>query len=314
LSSVFSNAAAGAVICLDSGSYGTFAGGSKSGMVTLKPATGASPSISIALGSGAKNIRFDGFQNFGGWDINASQNIEILNTKFTSPMQVRGATSGILFDNDTFDGLGHGTWEGRLSFGQGAGNAIVRGSHIGNGGCADGIQMNGSAHDILIQGNTFTGIRQGTCTEHADPIQFYGATRVQILSNYFYNNSTGIMNADGNGSPMTATNNVWVMDEYPYAIAGSGLTASTINHNVVVGPANISLTAGNAGSGTGNTLQNNVSAFILGSGSNTVDHNLTQDKVTFRGGSGRCAYALTSPSTGHNAGSDGSDIGLNDCP
>jgi hypothetical protein len=310
---VFSSAGAGAVICLDSGSYGTFSGGSKAGMVTLRPASGANPSIDVALGAGAKNIRLDGFGNLAGSDINGAQNIEILNSRFTSPMQVRGATSGIVFGNDTFDGLGHGTWEGRLSIAQNAGGVTVRGSHFGNGGCADGIQLNGGAHDITIQGNEFSGIRQGSCTEHADPIQFYGATNVQILSNYFHDNSTGVMNADGNGSPMVAKNNVWVMDEYPYAIAGSGLDSSTISHNVVVGPANISLSAGNAGSGSGNTLRDNVSAFV-GGGSNTVDHNLTQDQVSFRGGSGRCAYALTASSAGRGGASDGTDVGLNDCP
>jgi hypothetical protein len=309
---VFSNAAAGAVICLDSGSYGTFTGGGKSGQVTLKPASGASPSIGIQLGSDSKNLRFDGFQNFGGWDINGSQNIQVTNTRFTSPMLVRGATSGILFDADTFDNLGHGLYEGRLSI-SGAGGVSVTNSHLGNGGCSDGIQASGGAHDLTIKGNTFSGIVQGSCTEHADPIQFYGATTVNVQDNYFYDNSTGIMSPDANGNSITLKNNVWVMNGYPWAIVGGGAQNWNVSHNVVVN-ATIDMELSNGGVSPSNDIIRDNVAAVRTSGSVTVDHNLTTGQVTFRGGSGRCAYALTSTSTGHNAGSDGTDIGLNNCP
>lgn len=310
-SSVFANAQGGDTINLSAGNYGTFTGGTKASRVTIK-GTGASVSMSLQFGSSASNIRLDGISNLGGWDISGSKNVEIYNSKFTGPVQVRGATSGIVFDNDTFNNLGHLTWEGRLSFGQGAGGAIVRNSTFGNGGCSDGIQFTGDAHDVVVDRNVFTGLREGSCTEHADPIQLYGARNITVTDNFFYNNSTGIMNADGNGSPMTIKNNVWVMDEYPHAIAGSGMTNSMITHNVVTG-GDISLTAGNAGSGTGNTIRNNVTNLQLGSGSNTVDHNLTASQVTFANNGGRCGYALATNSAGKNAGSDGTDIGLNDC-
>jgi hypothetical protein len=305
---VFSAAGSGAVICLASGDYGSFAGSTKPGPVAIKPAAGASPSIQIAFGPTAKNIRIDGFRDFRGWDLNGSQNIEIVNTVFTGPMQVRGAVSGILFDNDTFDRLGHATWEGRLSFAQGASNAIVRNSHFGNGGCSDGIQLTGESTGVTIQGNVFSGLRQGACAEHADPIQFYGTSNVKILDNYFYDNSTGIMTPDGNGSPSVIQNNVWVMDEYPWAIASGRDRDSQISHNVVIG-----------GwlrfqDSQGTAIRDNVSDVSFAGTTPLIDHNVLPSAVSFRGGAGRCAYALKLTSEGRGGGSDGTDVGLNDCP
>src|SRR5690349_21368809 len=56
LSSVYSSAQGGDVIHLASGSYGTFAGGSKSSVVTLVAASGATATISPSLGSGVNNL------------------------------------------------------------------------------------------------------------------------------------------------------------------------------------------------------------------------------------------------------------------
>jgi hypothetical protein len=311
--SVFQSAQGGDTILLAGGSYGTWSGGSKASMVTVKPAAGATVSLNIAFGASASNIRLDGIQSLGGWDINGSKNIEIVNSTFKSSMQVRGATSGIVFDNDTFHGLPQGTWEGRLSFGGGGGNAIVRNSSFGKGGCSDGIQLTGGASNVTIQNNTFTGIRQGSCTQHADPIQLYGASNIKVLSNYFYDNSTGIMSPDSNGSPITIKNNVWIMDEYPWAYVGGGTSDSTITHNVVIGGA-LNLTVGNQSSTSRNTVvRDNVSQVTVAGSGNSVDHNLAPSAVTFKGGSGRCAYQLSALSNGRNAASDGSDIGLNDC-
>jgi hypothetical protein len=77
----------------------------------------------------------------------------------------------------------------------------VRNSHFGGGGCSDGIQLTGGGGgrpNVLIRGNEFANIKEGSCAEHADPIQFYGGIAT-ITGNYFHNNSTGIMSGDGNG-------------------------------------------------------------------------------------------------------------------
>src|SRR5512133_3423752 len=60
LSSVFASAQGGDVIHLAAGSYGSFAGGSKSSVVTLTPQSGATATLSPNLGSGVNNLKLDG--------------------------------------------------------------------------------------------------------------------------------------------------------------------------------------------------------------------------------------------------------------
>ncbi len=309
-SSIISSAQPGDVVELSSGSYGTWAGVSKSGMVTIKPATGASVSMGVALTSSASNLRFDGFSNFAGWDLAGSTNIQFANTTFTQPMQVRAGASGIVFDNVVFDNLGHGTWEGRLSL-SGSNGVVVKNSHFGNGGCSDGIQLNGDANNTIITNNVFSGIREGSCVEHADPIQMYGSLTSLVTDNYFYGNSTGVMNADGNGSPMTLTNNVFIQTDYPYGCA-CGVDNSTLNHNVVVG-GTLSIITSNTGPGSNSVLKDNVSNITAGGTGNVYVNNVSPSSVSFVGGSGRCAYALTAASASAHPASDGTTTGLNDC-
>src|SRR4249919_812082 len=62
LGAVFAAAQPGDVVNLADGSYGTWTGGSKAGVVTLRPAPGANPSIAVDLGSSTRNVTLDGFQ------------------------------------------------------------------------------------------------------------------------------------------------------------------------------------------------------------------------------------------------------------
>ena len=74
---------------------------------------------------------------------------------------------------------------------------------------------------MRIEGNEFVGIVQGSCSAHVDPIQLYGG-QATVVDNYFHGNSTGIMSPDGNGSPLTVTNNVFVGTGYAWAIVDGG--------------------------------------------------------------------------------------------
>ena len=59
--SMFSQAQAGDTVYLASGSYGSWSGGAKSGMVTVAADAGASPSMSGgSFGSGVRNITIRG--------------------------------------------------------------------------------------------------------------------------------------------------------------------------------------------------------------------------------------------------------------
>ena len=162
----------------------------------------------------------------------------------------------------------------------------------------------------MISGNEFSGLRQGSCTTHSDPIQFYGAEGTVVDGNYFHDNSTAIMTPDGNGDNTTVRNNVFVMDEYPWAYVGGGDVGSKLTHNVVVG-GSLRIYGGNQNQASRDTvLRDNVSV-IEASGTNiTVDHNMQPNQVTFMGGSGRNAYLLANSSAGKGAASDGLDVGI----
>lgn len=328
--SAFANAAGGSTICLASGNYGTFTGGSKSSQVTIKPASGASVSIQVNFGSNVNNVRLDGIQDLGGWVINGSKNVAITNSKFTYPTSVLGTVTGLVFDGDTFDNLPQGTWEGRLSFSQSANGATVKNSHFGNGGCSDGIQITGSSSNILIQGNEFSNLTQGSCSQHVDPIQFYGASNVTVDSNYFHDTSTGIMSPDGNGSPFTITNNVFVGTSggYPWAIVDGGGKNDVISHNTIVGGWVVEVGQANGGQSASNeTVKDNIftnGVSILSpqpASSVLQDYNLNgsgshslSGTPTYSGGSKPTTYAgykLASGSVGAGKASDGKNMGIN---
>ena len=313
LASVISAAQPGDTILLATGDYGTWTGGAKAAPgVTIKPAAGATPSLGVNFGSSASNLRLEGFSQFQGGTLTNSSNITIADSIFRRPMGVSGGT-GIVFDGDTFDGLGTGINEGRLGFVRGA-KVTVRNSHFGGGGCSDGIMVSGgggAAPTVTIDRNVFDGLRQGSCAAHVDPIQFYGATGTVVTSNYFVNNSTGIMSPDCNGSPLTATNNVFVSTGYHAAIIHGGGRDSTIAHNVMVGWA-LNVDSGNNGCATprNNVVRDNVGYVNVGGTGNTVIGNVLRSQVSFRGGPGRCGYATAFPV---GTASDGASVGLTDC-
>jgi hypothetical protein len=97
--SVFAGAAGGSVICLASGNYGQFTGGSKSSTVTIRPQTGASPVMHLWLYPDTNNIRLEGLTIQGGY-INAATNVTVINDPITdylrvdAPTAASGATSG----------------------------------------------------------------------------------------------------------------------------------------------------------------------------------------------------------------------------
>src|SRR5262249_25662720 len=150
--------------------------------------------------------------------------------------------ANILFDHNTFDGINvcSSCYEGRLSI-RGYSNTAAVGvkitnNHFGNGGESDGVQIIGDANGVEVgPGNGFSGIRQQSgFGAHVDPIQLYGSRNTLITGNYFHNNSTGIMAPNGSDDE-TVTNNVFVMDEYPFAVLFGWASNVTVTHNTLVG-------------------------------------------------------------------------------
>lgn len=252
--------------------------------------------------------------------------------------------NNILFNNDLFDmslnQSGTGGYEGRINI---LGNSLPAGVTIKNSkfttGCADGIQsVGGGGNGFTIgPGNEFYNIKQGSCGQHVDSFQFVGSSSPgpTITGNYFHDNSTGIVGYD-NANTAIISNNV-VVNITQDAICMGGVNSNTIiEHNTVPG-ANISCSSNHEISAPCTAvIRNNISRGYDGGGApgnfqpSYFDYNLCtagscafngfgpgahslNGTPTYVGGSNPNTYAgfaLTADSLGHNAGSDGKDMGV----
>ena len=205
LSSVFASAAPGDVVVLASGNYGTFEGGHKPGVVTLRPAPGAQVTIELNFRN-ASNIAVVGIQNITEAWLEGSQtkNITVRGSYFSGQTTFR--TGSLQNANILFDGNRHGPWstcsgctEARMWFPQKTSQPsgiTVQNSVFGPGGDSDGIQ-NGSRGTQILN-NTFVGITQKSGgLAHADAIQLYGSSNTVIRGNFFLDVSNCLMAPDG---------------------------------------------------------------------------------------------------------------------
>ncbi len=310
LSTQLSAAQSGQTLCLASGNYASTNG--KAG-VTIAAAPGAA--VNIAGSHPVSGAKFVGIN-------------------WTAPVCINA--TNVLIDRSTFNNLGQGCNEGRLSL-QGNGSGTVISNSVFSGGTSDGIQLTGGATGYHIgPGNIFQNILQGGCgTVHCDPIQFYGGSNNVIDGNLFWNNSTGIMSPDCNGSPMTVTNNVWDQEQGSAAnvIMIGGGNGDIIDHNTFTTKNNSAPRFGNpngCGLSKNETVTNNIipAGILLTDGTSsssiTQDYNLCKSscagphsltgQASYVGGttpSSYAGFALTSSSIGRGAGSNGTDMGIN---
>lgn len=333
LDATFASASGGDTVLLANGTYSSWTGDTKASTVTLSPESGATPALSLNLTSDASHITFDGFTDLGGWLVNGSDHITIRNSTFTEGIALYNGASDIVLDDVVMDDLEGANWEGRLSLYDAHGVTIENSHFGGNDGCSDGIFLSGNSDDVLIQHNEFEGIEQGSCGPHSDPIQFYGVSDITVDSNYFHDNSTGLMSPDGGGSPMTWTNNTMVGQEegYAWAIVDGGGNGDVIRHNTILGGWRIAVTPSHDETDpedvtvTDNVMTEDVYLDDAPSGEVTRDYNLipgggegahtVNGSPTFSAnGPGRCTYALSSGSEGRGDASDSGDIGITGCP
>jgi hypothetical protein len=343
------NVSSGGTVCLNAGSYSFSGTVTKSSMTYVQPAKGvtaAQVTISSANVGQSSNITFTGM-TVGDATIGTTEgdpspfHIHFQSNTFTGPLCIYTSSNmtnaDIVVDGNSFAGVGQSCTEGRigiqgLNTSHSADNGVVISNNmIGPGGAADGIQITGSARGTRILNNEFTGIKQSLCgTIHCDPIQFYGADNTDVEGNYFHGNSTGVMNPDGNGSPTTYRNNVFVTDgEYPDQIVCGGCNGDTIDHNTFANGARIRMGKINTSSfSASETMTNNIisGGFNLTEGQTTGGLGIDYDLIPGGGGGGNgingsptyvggsspssyVGYQLASTSLGKKAGSDGKDIG-----
>ena len=107
LGRVFTKARGGETILLAPGSYGSFAAGEKSSVVTIRPEPGASARISLALPAAA-NVRFEGL-TIAGADIGGStHDVTIVRSTFTQQIVIhadRMRDARVVLDGNRLAGI-----------------------------------------------------------------------------------------------------------------------------------------------------------------------------------------------------------------
>jgi hypothetical protein len=356
LQTALNSAVGGKVICLKSGSYGAISIRSKaySSDVIVQPVAGATATIGDITLTSVKHLRFSG----AGGTLKAARTLisgpnttfdTLDHIVFTACVRFNGTTSSnnLLVNHDRLDNLGIDQpgcdmGEGRIQVEDGDAVGMRKGwlrianSHFGGEGkvdCSDGVQLGGDGVTVG-PGNEFTGIYQGHCSAHADPVQIVGGSNETITGNYFHDNgdgSGGCMCHDFNPDNETITNNVFASKGYSYSIlAGDGARNWLIAHNVFY--EDVSMDDGHSSpNGSGNVLRDNVfipGAVVTDAGSGvSYDHNLNcvrrgagcpgtrnlKGRPIFVGGTKPTTYqgyGLARGSPGKGAASDGSDLGI----
>ena len=292
----------------------------------------------------------DGITFTGGDLSGPAHDITFRNSTFTDKLNIYAgansnacgncaalSNSNIVFDNDLFNMAanqsGSGGYEGRINI---LGNSLPAGVTIKNSkfttGCADGIQsVGGGGNGFTIgPGNEFFNIKQGSCGPHVDSFQFVGSSvpGPVITGNFFHDESTGIVGYD-NANSATITNNVLIRIDQDAMELGGFDSNTVVEHNTVIGQA-IDCGVTHEGNVCKAIFRNNIADSVTAVGGGTGqpsfnDYNMCADSgcagshslhatPTFVGGANSSTYAgfaLTSLSPGHNAGSDGKDIGIN---
>lgn len=343
LASAIASAAAGSTICLNSGNYGTVDLGTftKNPRVTVRAVTRLGASLRLEANNGANGVIFDGLA-FGDSGISGSttKNITIQNSSFgTNQLDISTINfnnNNILIDRNTFGAHNASSCEGRLCvhWGNGPGSTpagvVITNNTFGPGGCSDGVQT-GSNGVVVGPGNSFTGIVQGSCSQHVDAIQAYGSAKTVINGNYFVDNTIHIGMYDG-GSNETITNNVFVRGNgRPLQVNSVGMV---LRHNTFFNTDEFSLGAKPGETPSTNwTVSDNIwvnaqlgyfggqavcvncsySNNLIDAQSSVVNStNTISGSPTFVGGSNPTTWAgfqLAAGSLGKNRATDGSDVG-----
>ncbi|MGZ3743127.1 MAG: hypothetical protein ACXVBQ_04640 [Pseudobdellovibrionaceae bacterium] len=343
-------AAAGSTICLNPGNYGsqTFSSGTKSPPVIVKSVSGQTAAMSLTINNTANGYTFDSLIITGSSQVSGSaagpKNITISRSSFgTNPLAIytnNFNNNNILIDQNTFGAYNASSGEeGRLYIGWHGGpgpyvaGVVVTNNKFGPGGCSDGIQLGGNGA-IIGPGNEFTGIVQGNCTAHVDAIQGYGDINSTITGNYIHDVSVCLGWYDRSDN-VRVTNNILTATGNSVDNCVTDLLSCVnvvFDHNTMFGKysAGLRLGPGNQSGDTTGTFTNNIfdSSTEGNIGSTcatcTFSNNLANSTIrgtnnvigvpSYLGGtlpSTWAGFQLAPNSLGHNAGSDGKDLGIN---
>ena len=314
LQSALNSASRGAVICLNTGSYGNVSLTSKSysSNVIVQPAANAAVTVGTVTLNAVAHLRFTGngggsaTMSIAGNNVdqrtsNCSAHITFDHATYTAPVNVhinsnRGCSVNehLLWDHDKFDHLTSGDYEGRISItgdGAGRGRAGVvfsNSSFIGEptaAACSDAFYLADTNGVQIGPGDEFSDLPVSGCGGvHVDPIGGFTSHNTVVVGNYFHDmggGGTGILSDLEPGQIIK--NNVILSTGYWHSILVKGARNNTYTHNVLAGDVDWQIS--NEGtSGSGNLVRDNVftkmahgSQCINLDGSSTTytaDHNL----------------------------------------
>lgn len=323
-----SAASTGQVICLATGSYGTWSGTNKA--ITITKQAGATPSMSLEFNTGDSDFTVDGLA-IGSADImNGAKNITIKNSAFSDTLLIDGVANGnILVDSSTFlNQDNNSSCTARparihLAYGSDTPSGVTVQNSIFDGGNKDGIQ---TGVGLTIKNNIFRNIREKSSSDcaHTDAIQGVGASNMVVTGNLFHNNADGIVEFE-ESTNWTVTHNACYSIDRGACVTLYSDRNSTVEHNTAKGMNALELDRKSANrTGSGTIFRNNVGGLSANSGSATSvnTNNLysgasapnINGSPVFAGGANPTTWAgfkLAAGSAGVNAGTDGKSVGIN---
>jgi hypothetical protein len=246
-----SGAAAGDVLCLTSGNYGTWAGTNK--VITITAQAGVTPQMQVNFTTGDSGFTIDGLSGMQGDITGGANNITIKNSAFADSIVIDGVSnSNILLDHDTFININFPSAGGgqftcadtraaavTLPYSQATPSGVTVSNSLFQGGHKDGVQA-GTALNII--NNVFDNIAEhgAVCapgwwdtSPHTDPIQLIYAKGAVVRGNYIHNTSDGIVAYDTIDHAIIE-NNVLDLVSGRWGIELYSDNGSIVRHNTLV--------------------------------------------------------------------------------
>jgi hypothetical protein len=253
LSNAISSASGGAVICLGNGSYSAnVTKANKSGMVTVKPAAGASPTLGYSMLNQATNLRFEDLHFTGGIEaLGPSSQLQFIDNEFSGPFGIhtngQAASNGskvtdVLIDGNNMHELDYSGNQGTANgYGVTASNGVARFTITDNtikSPASDYIQF-ASPDTVVIDHNTFLGPSLlGSHQDHQDLVQIFGGGKnITFTNNVARNTQTqeSLLFQEGAFSNVVIENNLFDHDSRGYTCQLYQSTGMIFRNNTVVG-------------------------------------------------------------------------------
>ncbi|MET0558394.1 MAG: hypothetical protein ABW065_06955 [Solirubrobacterales bacterium] len=254
VSTAISNAAGGAVICLNSGSYGgvNVTKANKASMVTIKAAAGATPSVGYSMLNQATNLRFEDIKFTGGIEaLGPASKIQIIDNEFAAPFGFhangqyasnRTEVTDVLIEGNYMHDLDYTGNQGTANgYGVTASNGVARFTIKDNtikSPASDYVQS-ASPVDFTVDGNTFLGPSLlGSHQDHQDLWQIFGGGKnIRFTNNVARNTETheSLLFQEGSFSNVVVENNLFDHDSRGYTCQIYQSTGLIFRNNTVVG-------------------------------------------------------------------------------